>query len=468
MQLDSQFVDNYVAAVQDEQSSDTRRAWVELRLAQDFIHNAQNSVRAGTLVITLTVALLYTHVSSLGLALWAVICAGIMIYRLLTINAFKRMTAYSLDGPIPDVTSFFKTHGWSWPVSAAAFASAAFLHYGKAPAINQYICFMILIGLGAVGASLMATRLRLQQYFAHALCGTTLLAIGIEAFAQGWDALSKTSGIFVLLIALLWVLILYIGKYLHALQASSYDAQFGNEQLIHSLRQQTLAATQAVQMKNNLLASAAHDLRQPVHALAFYADWLRTEPTLASSVIPKILAATDSVNTLFNSLFDFARIESGAIVIKVEDVDLAVLVEEMVVQFAPAAEAKGIALHTEPRPISVRSDALLLRRITANLLANAIRYTEHGSVRISVKQSESKIYLEIYDTGQGIAQEHLPHVFKEFYRAPTHEGTADSFGLGLAIVQRLCKVLGHAVTVTSELGSGTVCRVELLLPEASH
>jgi signal transduction histidine kinase len=97
------------------------------------------------------------------------------------------------------------------------------------------------------------------------------------------------------------------------LQRSSYTAQFGNEQLIRSLRQQTQAATEAVQMKNNLLASAAHDLRQPVHALAFYADWLRNEPTLAESVIPKILAATDSVNTLFNSLFDFARIGSKSI-----------------------------------------------------------------------------------------------------------------------------------------------------------
>ena len=194
---------------------------------------------------------------------------------------------------------------------------------------------------------------------------------------------------------------------------------------------------------------------------------MRTEPTLASSVIPKILAATDSVNTLFNSLFDFARIESGAIVITVADVDLAALIDEMAVQFAPAAKAKGIALHTEPWPISVRSDALLLRRITANLLANAIRYTEQGSVLIAVKQSGSRIYLEVSDTGQGIAQEHLPHVFKEFYRAPTHQGTADSFGLGLAIVQRLCKALGHSVALSSELGRGTLCRVELPLSAAS-
>jgi K+-sensing histidine kinase KdpD len=86
---------------------------------------------------------------------------------------------------------------------------------------------------------------------------------------------------------------LYLGKHLHHLQRNSYSAQYGNEQLIRSLRQQTQAATEAVQTKNNLLASATHDLRQPVHALAFYADWLRNEPAMADSVIPKILLATD-------------------------------------------------------------------------------------------------------------------------------------------------------------------------------
>jgi signal transduction histidine kinase len=71
--------------------------------------------------------------------------------------------------------------------------------------------------------------------------------------------------------------------------------------------------------------------------------------------------------------------------------------------------------------------------------------------------------LEVSDSGQGIASEHLPHVFKEFYRAPQHQGTADSFGLGLAIVQRLCRAMGHVVSLRSTLGKGTRCRVEIPL-----
>ncbi len=465
MQPDSQFVDNYVAAVQEEQSDGLREAWVNLRLTQDFMRNARMTLRSGSLMVLVTVALLYNHVYLPGLILWSLATAGIMGYRYFTLKDFDRLVSSPAHQNIPDIASFFKRHGWSWPASAVAFAFPAFLHYGKAPEINQYLCFMILVGLGSVGASLTASRLASQQHFSHALCGTTLLAVALDIYGRSGSTRSGTAGVFIVLLVLFWVLILYIGKHLHALQKSSYTAQFGNEQLIHSLRQQTLSATNAVQMKNNLLASAAHDLRQPVHALAFYADWLRNEPALAPSVIPKILAATDSVNNLFNSLFDFARIESGAIQVNLEDVDLDALIEEMAVQFAPAADSKGIQLFTEPLTMNVRSDPLLLRRITANLLANAIRYTERGSVTLSVTQSASKIYLQVSDTGQGIAPEHLPHVFKEFYRAPMHEGTADSFGLGLAIVQRLCKALGHTVSMKSELGKGTLCRIEL--PRAS-
>jgi signal transduction histidine kinase len=464
MQPDSQFVDNYIAAVQDEQHVDAHDAWVDLRLATDFMRNAHATLRSGCLVVLLTFALLYGHVNMIGLASWALVSSAIMAYRYHTLKAFERLTSLpESDAHLPDVAGFFKRYGWSWPASAVAFAFPVFLHHEHAPAVNEYLCLMILVGMGAVGASLMAARLQCQQQFSHALCGTTVVAIIGHWLLQSPRMPSYASMVFLMLVALFWVLILYLGKHLHALQRSSYSAQYGNEQLIRSLRQQTQAATEAVQAKNNLLASAAHDLRQPVHALAFYADWLRNEPELADSVIPKILAATDSVNTLFNSLFDFARIEAGAIKINKADVDIALLIEEMAVQFAPAADAKGLSLHTHVVQAKVNSDPVLLRRITANLLANAIRYTEKGGVMLAARVVGSKLWLEISDSGAGIAPEHLPHVFKEFYRAPVHEGTADSFGLGLAIVQRLCRALGHVVSLRSVLGKGTRCRLELQL-----
>lgn len=463
MQPDPQFIDDYVAAVRDEQSAELLDLWVNERLAHDFMRNAAATHYSSMLVMVLIVYLLYGHVNGLGLSLWALAYILIMAYRRHTLRVFKAvLDKQTHSGPIADMPAFFRQHGWSWPASSCIFALSVVLYHDTAPPASEYLCLMILVGMGATSASLMSANLKCQRGFSHGLCGTAIAGILINWAVQGSTLPSRESIVLLFLAVIFWVLILYLGKHLHLLQRSSYSAQFGNEQLIRSLRQQTQAATEAVQTKNNLLASAAHDLRQPVHALAFYADWLRNEPDLADSVIPKILAATDSVNTLFNSLFDFARIEAGAIQVNLQPVDIAALISEMAVQFAPAADAKGLSLRTHPVQALVHSDPVLLRRITANLLANAIRYTEKGGVMLAARLVGSKLWLEISDSGQGISAEHLPHVFKEFYRAPTHQGTADSFGLGLAIVQRLCRALGHTVSLRSVLGKGTRCRLEIV------
>ena len=464
MQADSQFVDDYVAGVQDEPPAYAREHWIDLQLARDFMRNSRASLVSGGLAVAITFTLLYGYVVPYGLWIWGGLGVAVLAYRYFTLKEFDRLQrAAAIELQQFNVRDFFDRYAWSWPVSAVVYALPVFFYFDRAPAAVQYLCLVILVGIGAISASLMAARVHSQRQFAHGLCGTTLLAILFSTLQQWPKFPDQTTLTLMLLIIVFWVLIIHLGRHLHSLQLSSYGAQFGNEQLIHSLRQQTQAATDAVQMKNSLLASAAHDLRQPVHALAFYADWLRNEPQLADQVVPKILAATDSVNTLFNSLFDFARIESGAIQIKVDDVNIVALIEEMSVQFSPAADAKGLILKTQSVPIYVRSDPVLLRRITANLLANAIRYTQKGGVMLSARVVGGRLWLEVSDSGVGISREHLPHVFKEFYRAPLHQGTADSFGLGLAIVQRLCRALGHVITLRSAVGKGTLCRLELPL-----
>lgn len=469
MQSDAQFIEYYVAAVQEEQDVQAHDLWVQERLARDFMQSARVALRSGILVIALTSALLIGHVNMLVLGVWALASALLMGFRWYLILEFQRMVQIqAAQQQIADVAGFFRRYGWSWPCSATMLAFPVFLYYEKTPAETQYLCLMIVVAMGAIGASIMSAHLQCQRLFSHALAGTIALAIVWNWLDQIPVLPSRESIVFMLLVLLGWVLIVYLGKTLHKLQRSGYSAQFGNEQLIRSLRQQTQSATEAVQMKNNLLASAAHDLRQPVHALAFYADWLRHEPHMSSSILPKILVATDSVNTLFNSLFDFARIESGAVKVNLGDTNIEQLIDELAVEFAPAADKKGLYLRVQSVPAIVRSDGVLLRRITANLLANAIRYTERGGVMMTSRIVDSKLWLEITDSGVGIAPEHLPHVFKDFYRAPGHAGTADSFGLGLAIVQRLCRLLGHVVSIRSQLGEGTLARIEIALDDGAE
>ena len=237
--------------------------------------------------------------------------------------------------------------------------------------------------------------------------------------------------------------------------------QYRNKQLIESLTQQTQAALDAVDVKNRFLASAAHDIRQPVHALRLYADWLRSEPELVAEITPKIVESTKAVNALFDSLFDLARLETGKIELKIEQVSLESLLQELDLHYRPLAQAKGLQFRMRMRPGVVVSDQILLKRILGNLIANAIKYSDKGGVLVAVRAWGRHPCIEVWDTGVGIATEHQTEVFREFFKVPLHEGTQDGFGLGLYIVSRLSQILGHPIILRSRAGRGTVVRILL-------
>jgi signal transduction histidine kinase len=305
-------------------------------------------------------------------------------------------------------------------------------------------------------------------YYVDGLCGTLLLAGLTSWFFGGHTILSVYDIAFVASIVTFWILLRTSGARFHYVHRHGYELQYDNEHLIASLRKQTHTAMQAVKVKNGLLANAAHDLRQPVHALAFYADWLRNEPELSAEVMPKILIATDSVNALFNSLFDFAKIEAGGIKPQFSAVKVSELIEDMRVQFNPATAAKNIIFRQRVVSCTVWTDAVLIRRILGNLLGNAIRYTDRGGVLLATRLRPGCLWFEVWDTGVGIAPEHHSHVFQEFYKAKSHEGTEEGFGLGLAIVKRLSETLGHSVSFVSRPNRGTYMRLEVKLASSKE
>jgi signal transduction histidine kinase len=309
----------------------------------------------------------------------------------------------------------------------------------------------------------VASRLDYLYYYVDGLCGTLLLAELSSWFFSSRPLLSAYDVAFVISTVTFWILLRTSGARFHYVHRRGYELQYDNERLITSLQEQTQTAMQAVKVKNGLLANAAHDLRQPVHALAFYADWLRNEPELSAEVMPKILIATDSVNALFNSLFDFARIEAGGVKPQFSAVKVCELIDDMRVQFNPAAVAKNISFRQRIVPCTVWTDAILIRRVLGNLLANAIRYTERGGVLLATRLRPGCLWIEVWDTGVGIAPEHHSLVFQEFYKAKSHEGTEEGFGLGLAIVQRLSEALGHRVSFVSRPNRGTYMRLEVKL-----
>jgi signal transduction histidine kinase len=250
---------------------------------------------------------------------------------------------------------------------------------------------------------------------------------------------------------------------LHVTHRRNFELQYRNNQLIESLTRQTQAALDAVEIKNRFLASAAHDIRQPVHALGLYADWLGSEPELVHELAPKIVESTKAVNTLFDSLFDLVRLDSGKVRLNIEKVQLDKLLHDLELHYRPLAQAKGLQFRVHSVPGSVVSDPILLQRIVGNLISNAVKYTQQGGVLVATRSMPGGWRIEVWDTGVGIAPVHQREIFREFYKVPGHTGTEDGFGLGLHIVSRLCFILGHPLRLSSQPGRGTVFRL-LLTP----
>lgn len=213
------------------------------------------------------------------------------------------------------------------------------------------------------------------------------------------------------------------------------------------------------------LAGAAHDLRQPLDALAIYMDLLAADPGLAADLAPRMARAMRSLQGVANGLFDFAALRGDAVEPVWADVDVRVLLADLAAVYEPLAEQKGLQWQLHGIDAVVRSDPVLLRRVLGNLLTNAIRYTGRGGVLLAARRRATCIQLEVWDTGRGIALEDQQKIFEPFFRLNSNAAT-EGAGLGLAIVTDLAGRLGHPIALRSRPGRGSVFRV--LTSTAGH
>ena len=258
----------------------------------------------------------------------------------------------------------------------------------------------------------------------------------------------------------------HTGDELEAL-AGQFNRMAARVQETHALQEARIAErTQALSLANEaktrFLAAASHDLRQPIHALALFVGQLRAVklPGDAVSLVEKVERSVEALKELLEALLDLSKLDAGAVAAETRALALNDLLSRLASQFAPMAEAKGLALTLVPTTLWVRSDPLLLERIFLNLISNALRYTDQGRILIGCRRRGEKVEVIVADTGIGIDPIHLPNVFQEFYRAPSgNRGMDNGHGLGLAIVKRLAQLLDHRVSIASKLGRGTVVRV---------
>jgi signal transduction histidine kinase/CheY-like chemotaxis protein len=257
---------------------------------------------------------------------------------------------------------------------------------------------------------------------------------------------------------------------------AAIDLRFENMGLIERLRiesENARAAQRAADdsnlAKSRFLAAASHDLRQPIHAQGLFLSVLERSELSADqrAMVRSATAATAATAEMLNTLLDFSRIEAGVVQPAVRSFPLQVLLNTIESELAPQADAKGIVYRSRETRAVVRSDPAIVALILRNLVSNALRYTDRGGLLIGCRRRGAGVVLEVWDTGIGIRAADQEAIFREFHQLGNPErDRRKGLGLGLAIARGLARTLGHALTLESTPGRGTVFRLALPLPGA--
>jgi CheY-like chemotaxis protein len=238
-----------------------------------------------------------------------------------------------------------------------------------------------------------------------------------------------------------------------------------NEDLVARLTASLAETAQAQQARSRFLAAASHDLLQPVHALMLLVGVLRDSgsETAREQAARRIELTTGAIASMFRGLLDQARLDAGAVTPRLEPVSIGTVCRGIEAAYAERCREKGLALSVECAPdVLVQADAALLDRALRNLVDNAVKFTEHGSVSLIVTPSPHRVLVQVSDTGVGIDATDRPRVFDAFYRgAGANSMGIEGVGLGLSVTAQMLDLMGARIELESTHGHGTRVQVSL-------
>jgi signal transduction histidine kinase len=420
---------------------------------------------AGTGVVTL----LFWQVVPRALMLpWLAAFTVLWLLRLLMLRRYRSAV---LRGSV-DWAAWYRVWTFATLVSGALWGLTAWLFYGRGSAIQHTGLIIIVYTYCIAAVPVLANHPRIYASFA-ALCFVPMIA----RIASEGDLYSyQLAGELLLIVSLTTLL---ARSYRHALQRVT-ELKLRSDELLRQLRVEKHAAEIARRdaeianrAKTQFFAAASHDLRQPLHAMGLFAEALRqrVHEREVAELVNSINESVDALEGLFSELLDITRIDSGKIEVNAKDVVVQDILRKLRLHFEPAAFEKGLALRLRGGQHVVRADPLLLERVLRNLVSNAIRYTQDGSVLVGCRRRGNRALVQVWDTGIGMSPEDQQHVFEEFYQVQgRHLVTAEQrkgLGLGLAIVARLTKLMGAPLALRSRPGRGTVFTLELPIGKAA-
>jgi len=452
------------ASVAAEEPGLAGRLREEIRSGYEFMPATLVGNVAG---IAIVLVLFWRAAPGLVIAGWLAAYAVMLSARLLLLRRFNRAE--------PASAAEWQRWRWWWNVgtltSGVMWGCTAWLFYHRGDSAQQIGLIVTVYTFCAVAVPILATQPRVFALFCL-FCYVPMAArIGIGNGAQGY----QLAGILFVIFATTSVL---ARAYRQALQRA-IDLKLQGDELAAQLRVEKQAADEARHQaevanraKTQFFAAASHDLRQPLHAMGLFAEALRAKSRddEVAHLVNSINGSVDALESLFSELLDITRIDSGGIEVNTQAFAVGDILRKLRLGFEPNAFEKGLALRFRGGQHVALADPLLVERIVRNLVSNAIRYTNDGTVLVSCRKRANHLLLQVWDTGLGIREEEQRRIFEEFYQVPnTARISAEQrrgLGLGLAIVKRLADLMNAPLTLRSRPDHGSVFTLELPLGKA--
>ena len=328
----------------------------------------------------------------------------------------------------------------------------------------EYQLFFIVILFGLGTGAIYSNYMLLPVMYAFEVPAFAPMFIALAAQPSAIHLALVTGGLAYLVATL---------AFIHRMNRTHLDALrlgYENLALLEQVRQEKAAAERSDLEKSRFLAAASHDLRQPVHAVNLFLGLLANEPLSRHGryLVDNITSALSAMGHLFDALLNLSRLDAGVIEPRFGTFKLQPLLDQLKTEYAPQAGEQGIRLRVRPSAACVRSDPVLLERMLRNLISNAIVHSAGGRVLVGCRRAGSNVRIEVWDNGSGIPQAEQERIFWEFHQLRNPErDRSKGLGLGLAIVRRTARLLGHELALRSEAGRSTVFTVTVPLSDSA-
>jgi signal transduction histidine kinase len=409
---------------------------------------------ASMLVAACTAALFHLYRPDGTALAWGAILVLILAARFVFVLARRRHIA-----PGPDARRARREFLLPLAASALAWSAGPWLLFPADHAGYQALLICIWIGLASAATPILSVS-RLAIYL-------WLVPLLLPLAVRFLLAPDPTADVLGAIAAVVLVVQMRLALEQNELLTATMLARIQNEDLVARLRDQMRLVARASEEKTRFLAAAAHDLRQPLHALGLFCAALdqRLRDIPEKPLVRSMMKSIEALENSFGAILDVSRLDAGAVQPNVQVFPVRDVFRRLYMHYAGDAELADNSLRFRAGGRLVSSDPQLLERIVSNLIQNSLRYTRTGGVLVAARRRAGQVSIEVWDSGIGIAADKIDLIFQEFYQLDNPErDRSKGLGMGLAIVRRLSDLLGHRLEVRSRPGRGSVFR--LLVPGA--